>query len=73
MVHPEMGKGVDESRVSGDLDFSDEDGDETLRKDPVAREAAEKLQIQNVTAWMRDVSDFVNIRSFNINDVIGAY
>jgi hypothetical protein len=72
-IHPNEGKGIELSRVSGDLDFSEEDGDESLRKDPFAREAAEKLNIQNVAAWMRDSSGLVNTRNFNLNEIIGAF
>ena len=73
-LHPDEGKGIECSRVSGELDFSeDEDPEVSLQKDLDAREAAEKLRIKNVQAWINDQSDSVNIRSFNINDIIGSY
>lgn len=51
-------KGIELSRVSGDLDFSEEDVD--LNEDPVAKQMAERLKIENVNAWIKDSSDATN-------------
>lgn len=51
-------KGIELSRVSGDLDFSEEDVD--LNEDPIARQMAERLKIENVNAWIKDSSDATN-------------
>mmetsp|Transcript_33625 Transcript_33625/g.51836 ORF Transcript_33625/g.51836 Transcript_33625/m.51836 type:complete len:147 (-) Transcript_33625:1418-1858(-) len=71
---PGQQKGIELSRVSGDLDLSEsEDNDNVLGRDPLAREMAEKLKIENVKAWIQDSSDSVNIRNFNENDIIGNF
>ena len=64
-------KGIELSRVSGDLDFSEEDVD--LNEDPVAKQMAERLKIENVNAWIKDSSDATNQRNFNENEIIGAF
>ena len=49
MVPPDQVKGIELSRVSGDLVFTDEDESEKMfAMDPKAREQAEKHKIENV-------------------------
>ena len=75
MLPPQEAKGIELSRVSGDLDFSDDEefNDQYLERDPEARRAHEKVKIDNVQAWIKDQSDALNQRSFNENDIIGSF
>jgi len=59
---PQEAKGIELSRVSGDLDFSDDEEYNTqyLEKDPEAKRAHEKVKIDNVQAWIKDQSDATN-------------
>lgn len=68
-------KGIELSRVSGDLDFSDEEEFNAmfLQNDPDAKRMHEQLKIDNVQAWIKDASAFMNQRSFNENDIIGNF
>ena len=68
-------KGVELSRISGDLDFSDDEDFNTklLEKDPEARRLAEQVKIDNVQAWLKDQSEVVNCRNFNENDIMGNF
>ena len=49
-------KGIELSRVSGDLDFSDEEEFNAmfLQNDPDAKRMHEQLKIDNVQAWIKD-------------------
>lgn len=70
-----VAKGIELSRVSGDLDFTDDEEDNTryLEKDPEAKRMAEKIKIENVQAWIKDQTDTMNQRTFNENEIIGNF
>ena len=72
---PFAAKGIELSRVSGDLDFTDdeEDNDRLLQRDPVAKQMAEKIKMENVQAWIKDQTHAVNQRTFNENDILGNF
>ena len=72
MSPPMNGKGIELSRVSGDLDFSEEE-DIAFQKDPEAKRLAEKVKVDNVQAWIKDENDRVHQRNFNINDILGRF
>ena len=65
-------KGIELSRVSGELDFTDDEDDISAR-DPEAKKLAEQFKIENVQAWIKDQSDTINQRNFNANDIIGNF
>ena len=65
-------KGIELSRVSGELDFTDDDDDISAR-DPEAKKLAEQFKIENVQAWIKDQSDTINQRNFNANDIMGNF
>ena len=75
MSPPPEAKGIELSRVSGDLDFSDDEefNAQYLERDPEARRLHEKVKIENVQAWIKDLSDSINQRTFNENDIIGNF
>jgi hypothetical protein len=74
MVPPDQVKGIELSRVSGDLVFTDEEESERLfAMDPKAREQAEKHKIENVQAWIKDKTDKLNQRTFNVNEILGNF
>ena len=65
-------KGLELSRVSGDLDFSDDE--DILEKDPEAKRLAEKNNYQNVLAWIKDrTAEPIHQRNFNENDIMGNF
>ena len=70
LAPPQEPKGVELSRVSGDLVFTE---DEDVDFDPEAKKAAEHLKRENVQAWIKDSSDKLNLRVFNVNEIIGNF
>lgn len=54
------GKGISLSRVSGDLDLSDEDAEVIFEKDAEGKKGAEVKKPMNVQAWIKDSSDKLN-------------
>lgn len=52
MLPPLDAKGIELSRVSGDLDFSEDDVN--LDNDSEAKRQAEKVKFENVQAWIKD-------------------
>lgn len=67
--------GVELSRISGDLDFSDDEDFNTklLDKDPEAKRLHEKTKIDNIEAWLNEQNNLINLRTFNENDIIGNF
>lgn len=72
MMPPIDAKGIELSRVSGDLDFSEDDVN--MDNDSEAKRRAEKVKFENVQAWIKDqTSDAVHQRNFNENDILGNF
>ena len=66
-------RGIELSRISGDITFTDDEHDQHLEQDPEAKKLAERLKFENVQAWIKDQSDRINQRNFNENDIIGNF
>jgi hypothetical protein len=67
-------KGIELSRVSGDLDFtSDEDAIGNAFNDEEAVKIAKKYQMENVDGWIKDQATAVNRRTFNENEIMGNF
>ena len=69
-------KGIELSRVSGDLDFTDDEEEENakfLERDPEAKRMADLVKMENVQAWIKDQTHAVNQRMFNENDILGNF
>lgn len=66
-------KGIELSRVSGDLACSEQEEDESDKIDYEAQRVADLVKRENVQAWIKDSTDQVNQRTFNINDIIGDF
>jgi hypothetical protein len=60
--------GIATSRVDGELDFTD-DEDDLVADAPEEK----RRKIENVRAWIKDLSDSINHRSFNENDLLGTF
>lgn len=67
-------KGIELSRVSGDLEFSEESEDsDKVFDDPHAKHEAERVKRENVQAWIKDQTDKINQRNFNYNGIVGDF
>lgn len=69
---PEV-KGIELSRVSGDLAFSEQEDDDSDKIDFEAQRVADLVKRENVQAWIKDSTDQVNQRTFNVNDIVGDF
>ena len=67
-------RGIELSRVSGELEFSEESEDsDKVFDDPSARQEAERVKRENVQAWIKDQTDKINQRNFNYNGIVGDF
>ena len=73
MRTPVNARGIELSRISGDITFTDDEDDNNLDQDPEAKRLAERLKFENVQAWIKDQSDRINQRNFNENDIVGNF
>lgn len=63
------------SRISGDLDFSDDEdySRKLLEQDPEAKRRHDLAQVENIQAFLREDGNLLNQRSFNENDIMGRF